>query len=91
MLASEDSTRCRTFLVNNQHVVATVNLDPKAASAAVDLQVDPGRTLTLPSVEPEGKPIATHGDGARRPVLELEKERESPTVEIASTRRNPAA
>ena len=39
------------------HALAEVNIDPQAESATVDLQVDPGRTLTVTAVDPEGKPI----------------------------------
>ena len=52
------STRCRvSCYIANYHVLAEVDLDPKAESATVDLQVDPGRTLTIQVVDPEGKPI----------------------------------
>ncbi len=39
------------------HVFAAVNLDPKVESATVDLQVDPGKSLTIQVVDPEGKPL----------------------------------
>src|SRR5262249_28510150 len=39
------------------HVVAEINLDPGSESATVNLQVDPGRTITLHVIDPEGRPI----------------------------------
>ncbi len=52
------------------HVLAEVNIDPKAESATVDLQVDPGRSLTIDVVDPEGKPVGgTKVSGFDRPVL----------------------
>ncbi len=39
------------------HVFAAVNLDPKVGSATVDLQVNPGKSLTIQVVDPEGKPL----------------------------------
>ncbi len=39
------------------HVFAAVDLDPGVGSATVDLQVDPGRSLTIQVVDPEGKPL----------------------------------
>ena len=43
--------------VHDYHVLAEVNLDPKAESATLDLQVDPGRSLTVDAVDPEGQPV----------------------------------
>ena len=42
---------------DNYHVLAEVNLDHGAESARLDLQVEPGRTLTVNALDPEGKPI----------------------------------
>ena len=50
-------TRGRPCQANMYHVVAEVALDPKAGSATVDLQVDPGRTLDLAVVDPDGRPL----------------------------------
>ncbi|MGP0062865.1 MAG: sigma factor-like helix-turn-helix DNA-binding protein, partial [Isosphaeraceae bacterium] len=70
-------------LVNDQHVVAEVNLDPEAASAALDLQVDPGRTLTLTVVDPDGKPVGgVTATGLTDLFSNIEYEQESPTIEI---------
>ena len=41
----------------NYHAVAEVNPDPKAESTTLDLQVDPGRSLTIDVVDPEGQPL----------------------------------
>ncbi len=45
-------------LVANYHAVAEIKLDPKAETATLDLQVDPGRTIVVNPVDPDGKPIA---------------------------------
>ena len=39
------------------HLLAGVALDPKAESVTVDLQVDPGRSVDLAVVDPEGRPV----------------------------------
>ena len=52
------STRCRSSTYREQyHVFAAVDLDPRVESATVDLQVNPGRSLTIQVVDPEGKPL----------------------------------
>ncbi len=45
------------LLVIHTHVLAGVDLDPKAESATVDLQVDPGRSVDLAVVAPDGRPV----------------------------------
>jgi RNA polymerase sigma factor (sigma-70 family) len=42
----------------NYNTMAELNLDPKAESATLDLQADPGRTITVKVVDPGGKPVA---------------------------------
>lgn len=44
--------------VLNYNVVADFDLDPKAESATVDLRVDPGGTVHVTPVDPEGRPVA---------------------------------
>ena len=44
--------------VGNYNAVSELNLDPKAETATLDIQVDPGRTLVVNPVDPEGKPVA---------------------------------
>ena len=41
----------------NYHVLAGVNLDPGVESVTLDLQVDPGRSLTLHVVDPQDQPL----------------------------------
>jgi RNA polymerase sigma factor (sigma-70 family) len=50
-------TRGGGSLAINYHILAEVNLDPGAESATVDLQVDPGRSLELSVVDPDGRPV----------------------------------
>ncbi len=70
-------------MVENYHVLAEVNLDPKAESATMDLQVDPGRTITLNLVDPEGKPVGgTKVSGLTDLFSTIEYEQESPTIEV---------
>ncbi len=69
--------------VGNYHVVAELNLDPKAETATLDLQVDPGRTLTVNPVDPEGKPIAgTVAAGVSDLFNSTEYPQPSTTIEI---------
>ena len=70
--------------VNNYHVLAEVDVDPKAESATLDLQLDPGRSLTVNVVDPDGRPI---GGTKVKGVTDLfsdgiEYDQESPTIEI---------
>jgi hypothetical protein len=70
--------------VNNYHVLAEIDVNPKAESATLDLQVDPGRTVTVTAVDPEGKPI---GGTKAKGVTDLfsngiEYDQESPSFEI---------
>ena len=44
--------------VGYYHVVAELNLDSGAATATLDIQLDPGRTLVVNPVDPEGRPVA---------------------------------
>jgi RNA polymerase sigma factor (sigma-70 family) len=50
-------TRGRPCVANLYHVVTAVDFDPEAVSATVDLQVDPGRSLALAVVDPDGHPV----------------------------------
>ena len=81
---SAASTRCRACAtIADYHVLAEVDLDPKAESATLDLQVDPGRTLTVTVVDPEGKPIGgTKATGLTDLFSTIDYEQESPTIEI---------
>ena len=70
--------------VNNYHLLAEVDIDPKAESATLDLQLDPGRSLTVNVVDPEGRPI---GGTKVKGVTDLfsntlEYDQESPKIEI---------
>jgi len=50
-----EPTNCE---VGTYHVVAELNLDSGSATATLDIQVDPGRTLVVNPVDPEGRPVA---------------------------------
>jgi RNA polymerase sigma factor (sigma-70 family) len=70
--------------VANYHVLAEIDIDPKAESATLDLQVDPGRTVMVTAVDPDGKPI---GGTKAKGVTDLfsnaiEYDQESPTFKI---------
>jgi RNA polymerase sigma factor (sigma-70 family) len=69
--------------LGNYHTLAEVNLDPNAESVSLDLQVDPGRTVAIHALDPEGRPI---GGISVRGIGELfatgETERSSPTFEV---------
>ncbi len=69
--------------VQNYHVLAELNLDPTAESARLDLQVDPGRTLSMNVVDPEGNPIGgTKARGIGESDSRTEYPQESPAIEI---------
>jgi hypothetical protein len=70
-------------MVDNYHVLVEVNFDPKAESATVDLQVDPGRTLTLNAIDPEGEPVGgTYVSGVTDLFSTSEYDQDSPTIEV---------
>ena len=81
--------------VGNYHVLAEINLDPKAESATLDLQVDPGRSLTVNVVDPEGQPIGGTKVIGRRPTcsrMRSNTSRSRPrSRSTPSTRRSPGA
>src|SRR5262249_39395396 len=64
------------------HALAEIDLDPKAESATVDLQVDPGRTLTIHVLDPEGRPIARTKASGLGPQFDLDDEQGSPALEV---------
>ncbi len=69
--------------VRDYHVLAEVNLDPKAESATVNLQVDPGQTLTVTAVDPNGKPIGgTMAAGLTDLFSTIEYAQESSVIEV---------
>ena len=69
--------------VHNYHVVAEINLDPKAETATLDLQVDPGRTIVVNPVDPEGQPVAgTMAAGVSDLFSSTEYPQPSTTIEI---------
>ena len=64
-------------------VFAEVNLDPGKESPAVDLRVDPGRTLMVTAIDPEGRPIAgTKVWGLTDLFGYGDYEQDSPTFEV---------
>ncbi len=70
--------------INNYHLLAEIDIDPKAESATLDLQLDPGRSLTVHAVDPDGRPI---GGTKVKGVTDLfsdgiEFDQPSPTIEI---------
>jgi RNA polymerase sigma factor (sigma-70 family) len=67
----------------NCHVVAAVDLDPKTESATLDLQVDPGRSLSLTVVDPAGQPIdGTNASGIGDTFSSNEFPQDSSTIEV---------
>jgi protocatechuate 3,4-dioxygenase beta subunit len=69
--------------VADYNVFAEVDLDPRMESTTVDLQVDPGRTLTVTAVDPEGRPIGgSKVVGLTDSFGGGEYEQDSPTFEV---------
>jgi hypothetical protein len=69
--------------VGNYHLLAEVALDPKAETATVDLQVEPGRTLSVTVVDQEGRPVGnTKTAGLSDLFSSTEYPQESPAFEI---------
>ncbi len=79
-------TRPLNCYVNNYHVLAEIDVDPGAESATLDLLVDPGRSLRVNTVDPDGQPI---GGTKVKGVTDLfsdgfEYGQESPAIEISA-------
>ncbi len=75
------------------HAFAAIDLDPKAETATVDLQVDPGRSLTIHVIDPEGKPIGgtkASGMGDTSRIMNTSRNR-PPSRSALSTQRSPGA
>jgi RNA polymerase sigma factor (sigma-70 family) len=67
----------------NYHVVAEVNPDPKAESTTLDLQVDPGRSLTIRVEDPDGHPLGgTKASGLTDLFGSHDYPQDSPAIEI---------
>jgi RNA polymerase sigma factor (sigma-70 family) len=45
-------------IASNYNVLAEINLDPKAETAELDLEVDAGRTIAVTAVDSDGQPVA---------------------------------
>ncbi len=70
--------------VGDYHALVGVDLDPSAESATVDLQVDPGHTLEVAVVGPDGRPVGgIRASGLRNlhPSL-FAPVQESPTIRV---------
>jgi RNA polymerase sigma factor (sigma-70 family) len=50
-------TRPHECYAANYHILAEVELDPRSGAVIRDLQVDPGRTVAVTAVDPEGRPL----------------------------------
>jgi hypothetical protein len=70
-------------LVDDHHVLAEIHPDPKAESLTLDLQVDPGRSLIVHAVDPEGRPLGgTRASGLAEGSSAWAYEQESPAIEV---------
>ena len=69
--------------VGNYHALAEFDLDPKAESATLDIQVDPCRTIAVTPVDPDGQPVAgTMAAGVSNQFASSEYPQSSSTIEI---------
>jgi RNA polymerase sigma factor (sigma-70 family) len=70
--------------INNYHFLAVVDIKSGAESATLDLQLDPGRSLTLDVVDPDGRPVGgTKVKGVTDLFWDaLEYEQPSPKIEV---------
>ncbi len=67
---------------SNYHVLAEINLDPKSGTAELDLQVNPGRTIEVTPVNPEGWPVAGTVATGVSTITSTEYPQDSSTIEI---------
>jgi RNA polymerase sigma factor (sigma-70 family) len=66
----------------NYHALAEINLDPKAETAELDLQVEPGLTITVTPIDPEGRPVAGTVATGVSTITSTEYPQGSSTIEI---------
>jgi hypothetical protein len=68
----------------NYHVLAELDIDSKAESATIDLQVDPGRSLMVTAIDPDGRPIGGTKTSGITDLFSssIEYEQDSPSFEI---------
>jgi hypothetical protein len=64
------------------HVSAPVDLAPRSETATLDLRVDPGLTVRIAAVDPEGRPIVGTKASGLSPSAGLEFEQDSPSFEV---------
>ena len=55
--STSSSTRCPIGLPGSHAIIAEVVVDPKAESMSLDLQADPGKSVAIEVVGPDGAPI----------------------------------
>ncbi len=68
---------------NVYHAIAELAVDPRSESSTMDIRLDPGRTLSMTIVDPEGKPVGhTMVSGLTDLFSNAEYEQESPTIEV---------
>jgi RNA polymerase sigma factor (sigma-70 family) len=81
--AGSFDTRPQACYSTNYHVLAEVDLDPAVESVTLDLQADPGRSLTLHVLDPEGRPLGgTAASGLFDLYGTLPWPQDSPTIEV---------
>ncbi len=69
--------------VDFYHVLAEANIHPDAESATVDFQLDPGRSMSLTVLDPEGRPIGqTSATGREDRSLEMAIPEASPSFDV---------
>jgi protocatechuate 3,4-dioxygenase beta subunit len=69
--------------IDNYHVLAEIHPDPKAETVTLDLQVDPGRSLIIHAVDPEGRPlVGTKASGLAELSSAWAYEQDSPAIEV---------
>jgi hypothetical protein len=70
-------------MIDEYHILAEVDLDTKAEAATRDLQVEPGRTLTIHVVDPEGRPLGgTKAWGLSDVAQAFAFPQDSPAIEV---------
>ncbi len=75
-------THRRTCVGTSYHVLTALDLDPKAGSATIDLQVDSGRSVDLNVVDAEGRPVDGLKAIGMTPLLTEFEPQESSIVKV---------
>jgi RNA polymerase sigma factor (sigma-70 family) len=64
------------------HILAEINLDPKAESVELNLQIDPGHAITVTAVDSDGRPVSGTVATGVCSITSTEYSQEAATIDV---------